>query len=139
MGNADITGLLSGYGMKCTRQRVDVMRTLVNSNAPMSAEMIFSQLKNVSLSTVYRILERFTADGIVTRCVFNGSSEIYYEPSSVKHRHYTVCLGCHEVRYIDTCPVHDTAINNFTVTGHRVEFYGYCDKCLKKSAVPSKH
>ena len=134
MGNADITGLLSGYGMKCTRQRVDVMRTLVNSDAPMSAEMIFSQLKNVSLSTVYRILERFTADGIVTRCVFNGSSEIYYEPSSVKHRHYTVCLGCHEVRYVESCPVHKTKIDGFTVTGHRLELYGYCSKCSMKNS-----
>lgn len=129
MDTETISKLLSDNGLKCTRQRLDVLKTLTSSNSPMTADMIFSQLNNISLSTVYRILEKFEENGIVTREIISGSTEIYYESAMMKHRHYAVCLGCHEMRYIDACPVHDTQISNFTVTGHRLELYGYCDKC----------
>ena len=45
------------------------------------------------------------------------------------HRHYAICLGCHSMKYIDICPVHSPDIDDFTVTGHKLEIYGYCNKC----------
>lgn len=127
----DIIKRLSKSGLKCTRQRMNVINVMLESDMPMTADMIFSKTDKVSLSTVYRILEKFMELGIVTRENFLGTTETYYEIAAMKHRHYAICLGCHEMRYIDTCPVHDTKINNFTVTGHRLELFGYCDKCAQ--------
>lgn len=129
MSNDAIFKLLSQHGLKCTHQRLDVLGTLINANSPMTADMIFSQLNNISRSTVYRILEKLTESGIVIREAFNGSTEMYYEAALMTHRHYAVCLGCHKMQYIDDCPVHDAKVSHFTVTGHRLELYGYCDEC----------
>ena len=133
MRNEEIMRLLSDKGLKCTRQRLDVLHALADASSPMSADMIFSKLSRISLSTVYRILEKFTECSIVTRDVCGKGSEIYYELACMSHRHYAVCLGCHEVRYVESCPVHKTRIDGFTVTGHRLELYGYCSKCSTKN------
>lgn len=135
MEKESISKLISEHGLKCTRQRLDVLGALVNSSSPMTADMIFSKLHNISLSTVYRILDKFEESGIVIREAFGKSSEMYYETVLMSHRHYAFCLGCHKMQYIDGCPVHDTKVNNFTVTGHRLELYGYCDECEKSKSV----
>ena len=124
--------LLSDNGLKCTKQRIEVINELIKANAPLTADMIYSGLEKISLSTVYRILEKLEGKEIVERYLFANSMEVHYELSANKHKHYAVCLSCNEMHEIDICPVHDTKLDNFTVTGHRVELYGYCDKCKKE-------
>ena len=125
------SSILSQNGLKCTKHRIAVIDELSNATAPMTVEMIYSKLGTVSLSTVYRILEKLEAKNIVSRHSFAGCNEVYFELSKKEHKHYAVCLECHEMREIDDCPVGEAKVNNFTVTGHRVELYGYCDKCRK--------
>ena len=126
---SDISKLLSQKGLKCTRQRLEILNVLKSADAPVTAEMIFSKLGSLSLSTVYRTLEKFTSAGLVSRQVFGDGNEMYYELTYMKHRHYAVCLSCRKVRYIDGCPVRETHLDDFTVTGHRLELFGYCNEC----------
>ncbi len=126
---SDISKLLSQKGLKCTRQRLEILNVLKSADAPVTAEMIFSKLGSLSLSTVYRTLEKFTSAGLVSRQVFGDGNEMYYELTYMKHRHYAVCLSCRKVRYINGCPVRETHLEDFTVTGHRLELFGYCSEC----------
>ena len=126
---SDISELLSQKGLKCTRQRLEILNVLKSADAPVTAEMIFSKLGTLSLSTVYRTLEKFTSAGLVSRQVFGDGNELYYELTYMKHRHYAVCLSCRKVRYINGCPVRETHLDDFTVTGHRLELFGYCSEC----------
>lgn len=126
---SDISKLLSQKGLKCTRQRLEILNVLKSADAPVTAEMIFSKLGTLSLSTVYRTLEKFTSAGLVSRQVFGDGNELYYELTYMKHRHYAVCLSCRKVRYINGCPVRETHLEDFTVTGHRLELFGYCSEC----------
>ena len=126
---SDISKLLSQKGLKCTRQRLEILNVLKSADAPVTAEMIFSKLGTLSLSTVYRTLEKFTSAGLVSRQVFGDGNELYYELTYMKHRHYAVCLSCRKVRYINGCPVRETQLEDFTVTGHRLELFGYCNEC----------
>lgn len=126
---SDISKLLSQKGLKCTRQRLEILNVLKSADAPVTAEMIFSTLGTLSLSTVYRTLEKFTSAGLVSRQVFGDGNELYYELTYMKHRHYAVCLSCRKVRYINGCPVRETHLDDFTVTGHRLELFGYCSEC----------
>ena len=128
----NIGEILTGAGLKRTKQREALLELLKNADKPMTAEMIYENTKNMSRSTVYRTLEKFLEKGIVTRGVVHDGDKLYYELACMGHRHYAICLGCHEMRYIDICPMHDAHINNFTVTGHKLELYGYCDKCAAK-------
>lgn len=128
---SEISEMLSQKGLKCTRQRMEILTVLRNADAPVTAETIFSQLSRLSLSTVYRTLEKFTEAGIVSKQIFGSGNEMYYELTFMKHRHYAVCLSCHRVRYLDGCPVKEIGMNGFTVTGHRLELFGYCSDCSK--------
>ena len=121
--------ILIDAGLKCTWQREKLLTLLQNADKPMTAEMIYEGVADMSRSTVYRTLEKFLEKGIVTRGVVQDGDKLYYELACAGHRHYAICLGCHELRYVDVCPMHDAHVNNFTVTGHRLELYGYCDKC----------
>lgn len=127
----EINEMLSNVGLKCTKQRINVMEVLTNAKSPLTAENIYEMSEGMSLSTVYRIVERLCEKGIVNKNTIQDSDKFYYEMSAEKHRHYAICLGCGDMRYVDICPVHAPEIDNFTVTGHKLEIYGYCDKCKK--------
>lgn len=128
----DINGILSKVGLKCTKQRISVMQVLSDADAPLTVENIYDKVDGMSLSTVYRIAEKLCEKGIVSKHTIQDSDKFYYELINGEHRHYAICLGCNEMRYVDICPVHSPHIDNFTVTGHKLEIYGYCDKCQKK-------
>ena len=125
----EINKILTDAGLKCTTQRIEVMEILSRANVPMTAENIFEKSEGISLSTVYRIAEKLAQKGIVTKNTIRDSDKYYYELADNKHRHYAICLGCGDMKYVDLCPVHDLKIDNFTVTGHKLEIYGYCNKC----------
>lgn len=126
-----INEILSAAGLKCTTQRISVMEILSTASAPLTAENIFEKSEGISLSTVYRIAERLVEKGIATKNTIRDSDKFYYELAMSGHRHYAICLGCGDMKYVDICPVHDLKIDDFTVTGHKLEIYGYCDKCKK--------
>lgn len=128
----EINKILSDIGLKCTKQRVKVLEALESASSPLPVEEIYEKAGGLSLSTVYRTLEKLTEKGVIKKNTIQDSGRYYYEMASGKHRHYAICLGCKSMRYVDVCPVLTPEIAGFTVTGHKLEIYGYCDKCKTK-------
>lgn len=128
----EINKILSDIGLKCTKQRIRVMEILSEAKSPLTVEDIYEKTGEMSLSTVYRTLEKLCEKGVIKKNTIQDSDKFYYALTSGKHRHYAICLGCKTMKYIDICPVHTTKIDDFTVTGHKLEIYGYCDKCEAK-------
>ena len=62
-----------------------------------------------------------------------GDGTVVYELNRGEHTHYAVCLECHKRIPLPSCPfahVHlEQDTGDFTVTGHKLELYGYCKKC----------
>jgi len=112
-----------------------ILDILEQNKEPMSAEMIFEKTKDLSLSTVYRTLERFCKEGLAEKNRFDVEDTFFYTLSSREHSHYAFCLGCHEKIHVHICPVSQLQLGNFTVTDHRLELYGYCEKCRQKDLV----
>ena len=129
MISVDLNKILSDTGLKCTKQRLQVLDILENAPSPLSAENIYEKVSEMSLSTVYRTLEKLCEKNIISKHTIQDSDKLYYEIIRNSHRHYAICLGCQSMKYVDVCPVHTANIDNFTVTGHKLEIYGYCDKC----------
>lgn len=130
----DIIALFDEKNIKKTKQRITIINELMTANLPVTAEYLHSRVNDMSLSTIYRALELFCEKGIVQKSVINDSDFYYYELLNNNHRHYAVCIGCSSIMYIDRCPLHDTHmdIGGFTITSHKLELYGYCDKCREK-------
>lgn len=131
----DYTTTLKNAGLKQTKQRLKILAALSDAYAPLTAEQIHTSLsdRTVSLSTVYRALELFAQNGITQKSNILDSDKFYYALCENRHRHYAICLSCRQMRYVDICPVHEPDIAGFTVTGHKLELYGYCDVCMRKN------
>ena len=129
-------------GIKRTKHRRSVYSVLENAASPLSAPEIFSQVRegdaSVWLSTVYRILDCFVSEGLVLKTTVMDSSMAFYELNREQHRHYAVCVNCRRVIELVNCPmekfVPEIAESDFHVLGHKVEMYGYCKDCDKKSS-----
>ena len=124
--------------MKKTKQREEIFRILTEASEPMSAVDIYNQLlkvmqgTNFAISTVYRALTAFEEKGYVTKSSLLGEDMSYYEWNQGLHKHYAVCIKCHKLIPLRSCPFEHARIEpqeDFTITGHKLELYGYCKEC----------
>ncbi len=128
-------------GIKWTRQRKAVCKVLMEAEEPLSAVQIYNRILkreeevNYAVSTIYRILAMFEKAGFVEKSTYMGDGTVLYEWSKGGHTHYAVCLVCHKRVALRACPfahLHlDEDMGDFTVTGHKLELYGYCKECRK--------
>lgn len=127
--------------VKKTKQREEIFRILLEASCPMSATDIYQCLLKTekytgfAISTVYRALTLFEEKGYVIKTMPMGGDMSYYEWSQGKHKHYAVCLKCHRLIPLKSCPFEhtkiDPAVEDFDVTGHKLELYGFCKSCRK--------
>lgn len=141
MNAHDNRSWLKQCGLKNTKHRADVLKALELSSQPVSAEQIYLSLQekngDISLSTVYRILELLVSKEIVLKMNSLEGDRALFELNRMVHRHYLVCLGCHKMLPIDDCPLDEyekqlPCKNGFYATGHSLEIYGYCSDCYRK-------
>ena len=126
-------------GIKWTKQRKDVYHILLEEAKPLSAQEIYTRIlrqnneTNYAVSTIYRILTAFEEKGMVLKSTLMGEDVAVYEWNKGEHQHYAICLNCHKRIPLKTCPMEHQHMHvkdeDFTVTGHKVEVYGYCKDC----------
>ncbi len=131
-------------GIKWTKQRKDVYKVLREAKKPMSALDIYQQILRetkvdmsaFAISTVYRSLAVFEEKKLVEKSVLLGSDTAVFELKEGKHKHYAVCLSCHKLVPLKHCPFEHVEENHmenetedFVITGHKLELYGYCKEC----------
>ena len=125
-------------GVKKTKQRMEIFSVLEKADKPMSAFSISQKLgggtdKNTWLSTVYRTLDLFEKEKIITKISIMDKDMALYTLNRFAHHHYAVCVGCHDVIKMENCPMETFAPNltdkSFHILGHKIELYGYCTSC----------
>ncbi len=138
MKNCTYKDTLKKSGLKNTKHRTAVIEILAQSSQPISAEEIYFMLKeskvDINLSTIYRTLEVFAANDIVTKLNLTGSSKALYEYNMMTHRHYLICIKCKKIVTIEHCPLQDYEAllekhTDFSIVGHKLDIYGYCPEC----------
>lgn len=130
-------------GLRASKNRDDVICILQNNSTPVSVEDIYEKIKNqnnkISLSTVYRIIEKLVNLGIVHKVTTLDDNKALYEiiKDSHTHHHYMICVKCKKMIPIDDCPVKELEKiiadkTGFNITGHKFELYGECENCARK-------
>jgi len=118
-------------GLKRTKPRASVLSALEHARKPLSAMEICSVIEKSGGSAWLS-----TKKGIVVKVSVTSSETALYELNRFEHKHYAVCLGCHKIISMDNCPmekfVPHIEDNDFRVTGHNLEIYGYCGDCSAK-------
>lgn len=137
----DIENKLKEKGYKLTNQRKAIIEVfLENKSTLLSADEIYEKTiikyPGTNFSTVYRNLDIFIISGIIHKLNLNGNSASFELVDEVSHHHLMICKDCGKTEAIDFCPFEDLKIKlknqNFTLTDHKFELYGYCIKCDKK-------
>lgn len=124
--------------MRVTSQRaliIDIIR-----QGHFDADEIYRRAKEkeprLSLSTVYRTLQKLRKLGLVEELHFDEGHHHYEAKPSAEHYHL-VCLGCGKVIELRQ-PLSDfikrnvSAAKDFDIVETEVRVTGYCAKCRKK-------
>nr|WP_231038611.1 Fur family transcriptional regulator [Pectinatus haikarae] len=125
--------------MKSTKQRNLLLSILAKIQTPQTAEKLYLQAiksdSSINLSTVYRVLEKFTEKNITIRTSFLDDKSVYsLYPKT--HQHQLICMRCKKIVLLEHCPLEDfeksvEESTHFSVVNHRLELYGYCRQCQK--------
>ncbi|GAU76676.1 Fur family transcriptional regulator [Fusibacter sp. 3D3] len=133
--------ILTGVGIKYSKQRDLILELLNHSEMPLTAETLYIQIQaaeiSMNLSTVYRVLDLFTMKGLVTKNYIGDMNKALYERNRMEHKHYLICLKCKRNIPIYECPLEKFGRYleekmNIDIVSHKVELYGYCSDCKQK-------
>ncbi len=138
-----IAGRLDTFRRRCTElgltltpQRLAIYQFLATHDSHPSAEEVYREVKpdlpSLSLGTVYRTLELFEENGLVSR-VLTLSPQARYDANQDEHHHF-ICVRCQRVldsqdARLQQLPVHEAAPTGFQVLSHRVQVLGLCPAC----------
>lgn len=144
-------GQFHGCGYRMTRPREAILEVLGRTKEHLSAEDIYLAVHkfypNIGLATVYRTLELLAELGLVVKFEF-GHGRAKYELSDAYsgkgHHHHLVCKQCSrvidysdfmndEVSFLKSTEAGLSKKYGFQITGHLIQFYGYCQNCRKKN------
>jgi len=133
---------LRARGLRLTGPRrvvLDVVRaTESHPTAEWVHRMVRRRLPRVSLGTVYRNLRVLVAEGLVKEL---PGPHARFDGNLSEHHHFT-CLGCGRISDVQapTSDPHARALcgrvaaqSGFSVTHHRIEFYGRCPECQRRA------
>ncbi len=123
-----------------TRQREVILEELRNLRTHPTAadlyEIVRRRLPKISLSTVYRNLERLASLGKIRRLVFSGA-ETRFDGNVRRHDHVR-CVGCGRVDDAELPPLelsspkqHD--LGGYQILDYRLEFLGLCPECRARA------
>lgn len=123
---------------RITKQRRVIMEELRgNSSHPTADELyrrVRRRLPRISLGTVYRNLELLSRSGLV-RKLETGGGKMRFDGFAEPHYHIH-CRHCGRVADLElsTLPDLEGLVSDprgFRVTGHHLEFTGFCPRCRK--------
>lgn len=122
-----------------TPQKKIILHLIQNSRLPLTAEQVFEQARrqfpSLALTTVYRNLEAFAAEGLVHASVYDDGVKRY--ELAEHHRHYMTCVECKKSVEIPECPFEElkdklAQETGFDISGHSMEFFGTCPECRRR-------
>ncbi len=121
-----------------TRPRELIASILQREPRFLSAAEIHEQLKRsgarVSLSTVYRTLDRLHEKGDATARPDADGEATYMLCEPARHHHHAICEYCGRVEDVDCAATEQfaeslRALHGFELDGHAMEFFGRCSTC----------
>jgi Fur family ferric uptake transcriptional regulator len=125
-------------GLRRTKALEQLLFTLADSGRPMTLNEL-SQSERLTdqcdKATVFRLLQRLTAIGIVRRLGLHERAAYFTLLIPGRHQDYLICTECGSIAPIQApCPVHQLEKEISEKTGyknlyHELEFFGVCPKC----------
>ncbi|WP_066892369.1 Fur family transcriptional regulator [Clostridium nigeriense] len=129
---------LKENGIRVTAGRISILNIIEASDKGLSADSIYTECKkqenNLNLSTIYRTLELLEEKNVIKKINIDGPAIFVLKKEN--HKHILQCDVCHKSVEIP-CPMEEIeeaikAQVGFSLTKHKLELNGICDKCKKR-------
>ena len=128
---------IAEQGLKSTQQRELILDEFLRHEHP-STEDLYQSLRskhpNIGYATVHRSLKLFAECGIAMIRNFGDGAQRFEPCSKDEHHDHLVCTKCgliieFENKQIENLQEQVAKSHVFSVVDHRLELYGYCEKC----------
>lgn len=122
-------------GFRATPQRIAIAQFVLNSKDHPTAEQVFDFVKrtypSISISTVYNTLNSMRDVNMVQELAFGNIHR--YDPNTSIHVNL-VCQNCGDIIDIENKTIEKevekiSKRRRVSITGHRFDIYGICQKC----------
>ena len=124
--------------LKQTRQRRLIVRQFLEMKSHVDAEDLYASVRkdghSIGLATIYRTLNLLKDAGLAEQNSFADGRAVFEILKPGDHHDHLVCLGCGQViefenQQIESIQKQIAKDNNFTLTSHRLDLFGYCETC----------
>ena len=139
--------LISGEGLKTTRQRKEILDIFLNLPSHQNLSQIYSRVvktnPKIGYTTVYRTLKLFTRLGLAVQRKF-ADGETRYEPAAEgSHHDHLICLDCGKIIEFENDALESlqdqiAKRHRFRIDHHKMELYGQCMDCASKKRASGK-
>jgi Fur family transcriptional regulator, peroxide stress response regulator len=125
---------------KSSLQRQIILEEVIKEKTHPSAleiyERVRQRLPRISLGTVYRNLEQLAARGLIQK-IEAADGQRRFDGELTQHYHIR-CLYCGRVDdallpLLSRLNQTFDKTSDYTILGHRLEFYGICPRCREKA------
>ena len=136
-----LSAYLSGHGFKSTRQRDSIIRIFSESGRHLSADELHALVKKtapgIGYATVYRTLKLLSEAGLAHESRFDDGFTRYELSETTAHHDHLICTGCGHILEFENKEIEQlqrvvAKKNDFHVTSHKLEIYGFCGECSRK-------
>jgi len=153
--NLEYNALLSNFkellrvnGLKYTRQRELILKTLYEQNEHFTPEDLYLLLRgthpdlNIGIATVYRTLNLLEESLMATSISF-GVAGKKFELANKPHHDHMICKCCGLIiefqnDKIETLQLKIASSHRFTITSHLMQLRGLCEECSRKETRPKQ-
>ena len=131
---------LNSAGLRVTNQRALLLEIIRQGEGHLDAFELYRRAREkqprLSLSTVYRALQKFKKLGLVEEVHFDETHHHYEVKPSSEH-HHLVCLGCGRVIEFHYPLARQVKRNvpeakDFDIIGTELRMTGYCSRCRQE-------
>ena len=129
---------LKEKGLRNTRQREEILDAFLAANGHITIEELYNEVAKkdtgIGYATVYRNMNLMRECGLAEEIKIGKQKTRFEPPYGHKHHDHLICLKCGRFievndENIERLQVKLTEANNFTPVRHKLEIYGYCNKC----------
>ncbi len=140
----EIDRRLARSGQRWTNGRRSVIEVFQGVNAPFSVTELQAKVgPSVPLSSLYRIISDLVDAKVLIKLEFaEGFARFELDEGLAEHHHHLVCNECGAVTDLELDDLEVTLDSTsksiqkrtgFQVTSHRLDFFGFCEKCANPS------
>ncbi len=129
-------------GYLITRQRRRIAEIIFDTPGHLSVEDIQNLLRqhriSASIASIYRTLDVLIKSNLVVQHRFGKRFKRFEAVRQDRHHDHLVCIRCGRVlefqnETIENLQQEVARTHDFEITRHKLDIYGYCNKCRDKS------